>query len=81
MQEKLAQNNEKTGGKKKMGNAMKTVKNMALGAAVGVTAGVVGSKMMNAKSMSKGKKMIKKKATKALDTMGNMIDTASYMFK
>ncbi len=60
---------------------MKTVKNMALGAAVGVTAGVVGSKMMNTKGMSKGKKMIKKKATKALDTMGNMIDTASYMFK
>ena len=61
--------------------AMKAVKGMAIGAAVGVAAGVVGSKLMNSKSMSKGKRMIKKKATKALDTMGNMIDTASYLFK
>ncbi|MBQ3073705.1 MAG: hypothetical protein IJD19_03380 [Ruminococcus sp.] len=57
-------------------SVMSVMKGMAWGAALGVAAGVVGSKMMES-----NKKTMKKKANKALRSMENMIDTASYMFK
>ncbi len=55
---------------------MNTMKNVALGVAAGMAAGYVGSKMMKS-----NKSTLKKKANRALREMGNMMDTASYMFK
>ncbi|MDO5123065.1 MAG: hypothetical protein Q4D44_00180 [Eubacteriales bacterium] len=57
-------------------STMKLMKGMAMGAMLGMTAGVIGTKMMES-----NKKTMKRKANKALHTVENMIDTASYMFK
>lgn len=57
-------------------SVMSVMKGVAVGMVAGVAAGVVGSKMV-----SENKRSIKKKANKALKSMENMLDTASYMFK
>ncbi len=57
-------------------SAMNLVKGMAWGAAFGVATAVAGSKLME-----NNKKTMKKKANKALKSMENMLDTATYMFK
>ena len=58
------------------GSVMSAAKGVMWGAAVGVAAGMVGSKLMD-----QNKKTMRKKANKALRSMENMLDTASYMFK
>ncbi len=58
------------------GSLMSAVKGVVWGAALGVAAGVVGSKMMD-----QNKRTMKRKANKALRSMESMMDTASYMFK
>lgn len=55
---------------------MSIMKGMAWGAVFGVCAGVAGSKLMES-----NKKTMKKKANKAIKSVENMLDTASYMFK
>ena len=57
-------------------SAMNLVKGMAWGAAFGVATAVAGTKLMET-----NKKSMKKKANKALKSMENVLDTASYMFK
>lgn len=55
---------------------MSIVRGVALGMAAGAAAGMVGKKLMGG-----NKKSMKKKANRALKEVGNLIDTASYMFK
>ncbi|MBQ4105141.1 MAG: hypothetical protein IJC86_01985 [Clostridia bacterium] len=57
-------------------SVMSVVKGVTFGVVAGMAAGYVGTKMLSA-----NKKSMKKKANRALREMGNMIDTASYMFK
>lgn len=57
-------------------NAMGIAKGVAIGMVTGVVAGYVGNTMMNT-----GKRGIKKKASKALDTMENIASTAKYIFR
>lgn len=58
------------------GNAMGIAKGVAVGMATGMVAGYFGKKMMD-----ENKRGIKKKASKALDTMENIASTAKYIFR
>jgi len=58
------------------GSMMSAVKGMALGLASGMVAGYVGKKMLD-----DGKRGIKRKANKAIDTMENITSTAKYIFR
>lgn len=58
------------------GNFMSVVKGMAFGMASGMIAGYVGKKMMD-----DGKKGMRKKANRAIDTMENIASTAKYIFR
>lgn len=55
---------------------MSVVKGMAFGMASGMIAGYVGKKMMD-----DGKKGMRKKANRAIDTMENIASTAKYIFR
>ncbi len=55
---------------------MNVVKGVTLGMMAGAAAGYVGKKVLD-----NNKKSLKKKTNRALKEMGNMLDTASYMFK
>ncbi|MDO4747779.1 MAG: hypothetical protein Q4A12_01245 [Eubacteriales bacterium] len=57
-------------------NVMGVVKGVAFGMATGVVAGYVGKKMKD-----QGKRTMRKKASKALDTMENIASTAKYIFR
>lgn len=57
-------------------SVMNVVKGVTFGVMAGMAAGYVGTKMV-----TMNKKSVKRKANRALREMGNMIDTASYMFK
>ena len=54
---------------------MGIMKGMGVGLAVGMAAGFTGSQMM------KNNKQMKRKANKALDAMGSLIDNVQYMMK
>lgn len=56
-------------------STMKVVKGVTAGIATGMLVGYVG------KNMTDNKKQIKKKASKAMETMSDVVDTVSYMFK
>lgn len=56
-------------------NTMGIMKGMGVGLAVGMAAGFTGSQMM------KNNKQMKRKANKALDAMGSLIDNVQYMMK
>ncbi|MBR2714915.1 MAG: hypothetical protein IKB73_01755 [Ruminococcus sp.] len=56
--------------------AMNVVKGVAFGMASGMVAGFVGKKMMD-----EGKKGMRKKANRAIDTMENIASTAKYIFR
>lgn len=58
------------------GNFMSVVKGMAFGVASGVVAGYVGKKMLD-----DGKRGMRKKANRAIDTMENIASTAKYIFR
>ncbi|MBQ2971595.1 MAG: hypothetical protein IJE16_03475 [Ruminococcus sp.] len=58
------------------GNAMGIAKGVAVGMATGMVAGYVGKKMMD-----DGKHSMKKKATRAINTMENIASTAKYIFR
>lgn len=58
------------------GNFMSVVKGMAFGMASGMVAGYVGKKMLD-----DGKKGMRKKANRAIDTMENIASTAKYIFR
>jgi hypothetical protein len=58
------------------GTVMGIVKGVAFGMATGAVAGYVGKKMMES-----GKRGMRKKANKALDTMENIASTAKYIFR
>ena len=53
----------------------KALKGLTAGVATGMVMGYVG------KNMTDNKKQIKKKASKAMETFGDVVDTVSYMFK
>ena len=53
----------------------KALKGLTAGVATGMLLGYMG------KNMTDNKKQIKKKANKAMETFGDVIDTVSYMFK
>ena len=53
----------------------KALKGLTAGVATGMLVGYMG------KNMTDNKKQIKKKANKAMETFGDVIDTVSYMFK
>lgn len=55
---------------------MNTAKLIGIGAAVGAAAYCIGSKMTGS-----NKKCIKKKAGKAINAMGDIVDGIQYMFK
>lgn len=57
----------------------KRVKNVVKAAAGGMIAGAAVGAI--GKTMVDKKPKLKKKASKAMDTMGQIIDTAQYMFK
>lgn len=56
-------------------NTMKVVKGVTAGVALGVLAGYVG------RTMTDDKKHMKKKANRAMETMSDVMDTVSYMFR
>lgn len=56
-------------------NMSNVVKSVAGGMLVGMAAGYMGKKMMDQKPK------LKKKANKAMETLGQVVDTAQYMFK
>lgn len=58
------------------GNFMGIVKGVAFGMATGAVAGYVGKKMMD-----EGKRGMRKKANRAIDTMENIASTAKYIFR
>ena len=58
------------------GGFMSAMKGMAIGVASGMVAGYVGKKMYD-----DGKRGLKKKANKAIDTMENITSTAKYIFR
>ena len=53
----------------------KALKGLTAGVATGMLVGYMG------KNMTDNKQQIKKKANKAMETFGDVIDTVSYMFK
>ena len=55
--------------------AMSVVKGIAGGMIVGMTVGAVGKTMIDKRPK------LRKKANKAMNTFGQIIDTAQYMFK
>lgn len=57
------------------GNTMNVIKGIAGGMLAGLAVGYASKRMMDSKPK------MKKKANKALGTMGQLIDTASYMFR
>ncbi len=57
------------------GSMMTMVKGVALGMAVGAAVGVAGKNMIDHNPK------LKKKANKAMRTMGSMLDTAQYMLR
>ena len=57
-------------------NAMNIVKGAAIGMVSGVVVGFVGKKMID-----DGKRGLKKKADRAMNTIENIADTVKYMFK
>lgn len=61
--------------KKVTKNTMKVVKGVTAGVALGALAGYVG------RTMNSDKRHMKKKANKAMETMSDVMDTVSYMFK
>ncbi len=56
-------------------SAMKFVKGIGTGLAVGMVVGTVGSKIM------RGNKNVKKRASKAMKAVGDVIDNVQYMMK
>ncbi|MBQ6627177.1 MAG: hypothetical protein IIX27_07835 [Ruminococcus sp.] len=58
------------------GNFMGIMKGVAFGMASGMVAGYVGKKMLD-----DGKKGMRKKANRAIDTMENIASTAKYIFR
>lgn len=54
---------------------MKVVKGVTAGVALGLIAGYVG------KNVTDDKKHMKKKANRAVETMADVMDTVSYMFR
>ncbi len=56
-------------------STMKLVKGVTAGIAAGMAVGYM------SKNMTDNKKQIKKKAGKAIETMSDVVDTVSYMFK
>lgn len=56
-------------------NAMGVVKGIGAGMAAGMVVGFMGSQMM------KNEKQMKKKASKAINAVGDLIENAQYMFK
>jgi hypothetical protein len=59
----------------KSGNMMNVVKGVAGGMIAGMAVGFASKKMLDEKPK------MKKKANKAISTMGQMLDTVSYMFR
>lgn len=57
------------------GSFMNVVKGVSIGMVAGAAVGVIGKNMME-----KNPRM-KKKAKKTMKTVGNLLDTAQYMFK
>lgn len=57
-------------------STMNVVKGVSAGLMAGMAMGYVGKKMMD-----KNSNQLKKKASKAVHTMGNLLDTAQYMLK
>lgn len=57
-------------------STMNVVKGVSAGLMTGMAVGYVGKKMMD-----KNGKQIKKRASKAVQTMENILDTAQYMLK
>lgn len=58
-----------------MKNTMGVIKGIGAGMATGIVAGFVGSQMI------KNDKQMKRKANKALSTVGNLIDNVQYMIR
>ena len=58
-----------------MKNTMGVIKGIGAGMATGIIAGFVGSQMI------KNDKQMKKRAIKALNTVGNIIDNVQYMIR
>lgn len=61
--------------KKMTKSTMKVVKGVTAGIAAGVVMGYIG------KQMSHDKRHMKKKANRAIETMNDMMDTVSYIFR
>ena len=57
-------------------NAMNIAKGAAIGMVSGIVVGFVGKKMID-----DGKRGLKKKADRAMNTIENIADTVKYMFK